>query len=381
MGDLTIVTAILEQRQTATGRFYRPELDVLRFFAFLLVFLSHTIPQNHLSPHWLIAIKAAGALGVPVFFALSAYLITELLLRERAQTGSINIKSFYVRRVLRIWPLYFLVLFSGFIIAHWTPEHSIFSIRTLLSYIFLIGNWNAVIHGGLPLGLGALWSISVEEQFYLILPSLVKRALKKTVLLLSCAGWLSSQIAVLAMCYFHVKVDPGLWINSLTHLQYFAIGAATNIFLNGSYPKIKEPIRYGMIFLGICAFFIATFSFNIVRVYSTPSTITTTYPGYLLTNAAILLIFLGFIGSLTIGKSIWLRYMGKISYGLYIYHGPCVLLSTALGKALLEKHSFLMNFIVGFPLSVIVSSISYRYFETPFLRLKEHFEIVKSRSL
>src|SRR5438552_17688903 len=100
--------------------FYRPELDVLRFGAFLLVFIHHGFPLTAAEyagwgvPGVVAALLAsgarAGALGVDLFFALSAYLITELLLREQRSHGTFSIRAFYVRRILRIWPLYFFAL-------------------------------------------------------------------------------------------------------------------------------------------------------------------------------------------------------------------------------------------------------------------------------
>src|SRR5579871_6137530 len=98
-------------------RFYQPELDALRFFAFFGVFLFHAAPRyiefyDHAgAPRWLgnllISAFGAGAFGVDLFFALSAYLITSLLLRERNATGTLDLRGFYMRRILRIWPLYF----------------------------------------------------------------------------------------------------------------------------------------------------------------------------------------------------------------------------------------------------------------------------------
>src|SRR6266540_138960 len=103
-----------------TGRFYHPELDVLRFFAFFLAFLHHSLPHHPefysgmgISPAVaaaLAAVGATGAFGVNLFFLLSSYLITELLIRERHRFGHIDLRAFYIRRVLRIWPLYFFFL-------------------------------------------------------------------------------------------------------------------------------------------------------------------------------------------------------------------------------------------------------------------------------
>jgi peptidoglycan/LPS O-acetylase OafA/YrhL len=103
------------QRPDTAGGYYRPELDVLRFFAFFMVFLSHVVPgdeaffgQLHVpraAADLIIGMAAGGAFGVDLFFALSSFLITTLLLREHSECGAIDVPSFYVRRILRIWPL------------------------------------------------------------------------------------------------------------------------------------------------------------------------------------------------------------------------------------------------------------------------------------
>ena len=104
----------------APARYYRPELDILRFFAFMLVFVSHTTPTD--SEYWanlpifgplatlFNAAALGGAFGVDLFFALSSFLITTLLLKEREAEGRIDVGAFYLRRLLRIWPLYFAFL-------------------------------------------------------------------------------------------------------------------------------------------------------------------------------------------------------------------------------------------------------------------------------
>lgn len=110
--------------------FYRPELDSLRFFAFLMVFLSHSdrfVPASYFSTRiWraINAILTTGSWGVDLFFVLSAYLITELLRREKEATGKVHIGSFYARRILRIWPLYFLVIGLGYLAQFvWSSQH------------------------------------------------------------------------------------------------------------------------------------------------------------------------------------------------------------------------------------------------------------------
>lgn len=96
------------------GRYYKPELDVLRFCAFLFVFFVHRLDLAPIDPakyYWAHHISLVGNYGVPLFFFLSAFLITELLNREQQQFGKISVRSFYIRRMLRIWPLYFTFFF------------------------------------------------------------------------------------------------------------------------------------------------------------------------------------------------------------------------------------------------------------------------------
>src|SRR5947208_3557466 len=117
------------------ARFYSPELDALRFFAFFGVFIFHAAPRNMefyaangipagLST-FLISTFGAGAYGVDLFFALSAYLITKLLLREREATGNLDLRGFYLRRILRIWPLYLGFVAFAAITAHFLPGQNL----------------------------------------------------------------------------------------------------------------------------------------------------------------------------------------------------------------------------------------------------------------
>src|SRR5579863_4281789 len=111
---------------------YRPELDVLRFIAFFGVFLFHTAGYpvdfyvRHHVPMFvaevLNAAIASGKYGVDLFFALSSYLITDLLIRERDQFGSLDVRSFYVRRILRIWPLYYFILSVTLLVPFFDPD-------------------------------------------------------------------------------------------------------------------------------------------------------------------------------------------------------------------------------------------------------------------
>ncbi len=163
----------------ATGQgFYHPELDSLRFFAFFAVFLLHAFYQPvtgtavyHLSVWDFVrhSVVGSGAFGVDLFFVLSAYLITELLLREKGERGVVSVPAFCARRVLRIWPLYFFFLALAYFVPILNPGHLLFRWKGPAWFSLLGGNWSVVAYGWPDsIIVTPLWSVSVEEQFYLL---------------------------------------------------------------------------------------------------------------------------------------------------------------------------------------------------------------------
>jgi len=360
-------------------RFYRPELDVLRFGAFFMVFLSHGISLKNDAPHALIALRSCFAFGVPVFFALSSYLITELLLREKRQTASLNLRAFYTRRIVRIWPLYFGVLFTGFFALRFTHGKPM-TVESLMAYIFLIGNMYTVFHGWLPSILAPLWSIGVEEQFYLVWPWITKTRF----LLAACFFTiLMSQIAILVMCNWHVPVTPTIWCNTFTHIQYFGIGGAISLLLKGNGLRLKLFMRGILIATGLVLFYLANQIFNAVLPGGEIASLGRTYPGYLIASIGVVLILLAVIGAAVPSSAGPLVYFGKISYGLYVYHLPLLVLSDWCVTRVLHLSHFKAPIasVGGLGLALLVASLSYKYFESPFLQFKKRFEVVHSRPI
>ena len=159
---------------TVSARYYRPELDWFRFLAFCLVFILHGFAfetadyvamgvSSQVAEFVCVPLVLAGGYGVDLFFALSAFLITQLLLMERDRTGTVHIRSFYIRRVLRIWPLYFaFVLVAAAIEILWRNN----SYQYYGSLVLFVCNWYAMFLQVPDTVTGHLWSISVEEQFY-----------------------------------------------------------------------------------------------------------------------------------------------------------------------------------------------------------------------
>lgn len=139
-----------------------PSLDGIRAIAILIVFLAHA-GLGHIIP---------GGLGVTIFFFLSGYLITTLLRREFEKHNTINLKHFYMRRVLRIWPNFYLVLFVGFIVTILGLTSGYIEYKPALAQILHFANYYSILFGsaGTTIGSGVFWSLAVEEHFYLLFP-------------------------------------------------------------------------------------------------------------------------------------------------------------------------------------------------------------------
>jgi len=125
--------------------------------------------------------------SLDVFFILSAFLITELLLRERESRGAVDLKAFYIRRILRIWPLYFVVLALAGLLSVFDRSQVVGWDYTF-SFLFFAGNWIMSLHAApRAIIIAPLWSVSFEEQFYLFWPLVLRRASKKTIFLSAMA--------------------------------------------------------------------------------------------------------------------------------------------------------------------------------------------------
>src|SRR4051794_38856271 len=211
----TVKTEIAEP--AITKSYYRPELDALRFFAFFCVFLFHLldyVPIDVKVQPLVVAVCTAGAFGVPVFFLLSSFLIVELLLREREQTGDIHIKSFYVRRILRIWPLYFGVFWGLILLGYFLPDIATKNHYAWIAFTFFAGNWYIMRHGWIAGSIDPLWSIAVEEQFYIAIPLLTKFGGRKLLAGISVILLAVSYVTSVYYARLIYSGESGQWVNS-----------------------------------------------------------------------------------------------------------------------------------------------------------------------
>jgi peptidoglycan/LPS O-acetylase OafA/YrhL len=370
----------LEELLTTTEpRFYRPELDVLRLVAFLLVFMRHS-PFG--GSRLLNLAHDAGASGVGVFFLLSAYLITELLEREDSRTGSIHLGSFYVRRMLRIWPLYFAVLAADFLLQHFLHP-GLFTAARLAAFVFLIGNWYTTVHGMINTLSLPLWSISVEEQFYLLWPSVRKYLGRSGSMIFSIAILIFAFIALAFAWHVFNHQTLGLW-NSFIQFQFFSTGALLALILKGRTPRFHPATRVLLLVLSAAGLIAAQFFFE-TSGHSIPQRYELQVAGYALQNLACMVLFLSFLGEERIGAHRFLVYLGKISYGLYVFHLGAIHAIEFLDVYLTShaSSSFRPSAVVDIPtslaLTILIASLSYRYFEAPILRYKKRFERIRTR--
>ena len=361
------------------ARFYRPELDVLRFVAFLLVFLHHGLASS--SP-LLTALAGSGAMGLALFFMLSSYLITELLHRERVGTGTNNLKSFYIRRVLRIWPLYFAFILGDFIVERFHDVHA-FTPARLAAYLLLAGNWYAGAFGVSTTAIAPLWSISVEEQFYLLWPA-VHKYLNRLAIPFSIVMFLLSYAVLYHLCAEHHV--HAIWENSFVEFQYFSVGALLAAALHGKAPTFHPFLRVTLFLAGLAFFFTASNSFHIKDYYASPL-FSVQAPGYLCAAAGCVLVFLAMLGEPRLARIPGFVYLGKISFGLYVFHFLMLRLSSHVVERLIARAPSLagsanvLQLLLAFALTVIAAALSYRFFEAPILKFKSRFEYIRTRSV
>ena len=339
-------------------RFYLPELDSLRFFAFLTVFLGHGLVISGLwarETGWLHDaigyMGTVGFFGVDLFFVLSAYLLTELMLREKESRGSLDIPGFYLRRLLRIWPLYFSALAVAFVFG---GDRAV-----LIPFALFVGNFATMAVAVAP-RLGTLWSISVEEQFYLFWPLVVRDYSRESLRAVALRLWavaIAGRVALLIMG----TPPAALWENTLSHVDALACG----ILLSST--SFRCPRRAGLIALGT-ALWLAGGLLVPARVG-----VVVAYPLIGLGAAAFVLAALGVQG--TVMRRPPLVYLGRISYGLYVIHLPVLMaVRQALGSG-----AWPLCLALALAITIGAAAISYRWLESPFLRLKKRFERLPSR--
>jgi len=207
-----------------------PSLDGVRAISITLVILSHLVKWKHIS---LEVLGSYGSLGVFVFFVLSGYLITNLLLREHERTSSISLRMFYLRRAFRIFPAAFVFL-AVVIVLYWHQMQW----THIAAAVFYVANMDL----SRPWIFGHLWSLSIEEQFYLLWPFALKKWYRHRTGILLCAFWATPAFQT---ALYALKVHNGLIGSLPIYSSQLAIGCLLAI-LAPRIPRITRPIALAM---------------------------------------------------------------------------------------------------------------------------------------
>lgn len=361
---------------------YFEDFDALRGVAALLVVCYH-IPKwlqwpNNIFYESLEKIisfnNAGGEFGVTFFFVLSGFLITYLMLRERAGNGSFNIWKFYGRRFLRIWPLYFLTLLIGFVLYPLLAQimgRSYLEKADWVYYVFFMANFNG-LSNGYSLGvLGVQWSVAIEEQFYLFWPILFLLFTRFRFL-----GVILFLVILSNLFIFQNIDDPKLiYFHTIPIINDLSIGALAS-FISFYWPNYLEKIlhkipRLLIIFIYCCGFLFIFFSKEMIGLF----------PIVMYFKKFVIALFFAFIlleqtygiqSFIKMRKCKFLSYLGKISYGIYLLHMAAI--QSVLGVSSFIFIPISVQILLVLSLTILISHLSYHYFESFFLKFKYKFD-------
>jgi len=337
-------------------------LDGLRCLSILPVVWHHSTPRQ------LDGLLGKGPLGVHLFFAISGFLITTLLLREQSRQGEVSLRKFYVRRSLRIFPLYYLVLglyaLRGWLLLPDSPLRDHF-LGSLPYYATYTGNWFVDYGVPHPVVFGFSWSLATEEQFYLLWPPVVAL----------CRGWKLPAAYMASLFCLDFAAESG-WLASLIGRE----GAAVQIVTSLSAPiclgsllalALHEPRSFRV------------FAWLLGARFSAPVALVS-LAALVVADAPLLAIhscMVALVGAVCIREDHGLAhvldaripgYIGEVSYGIYLFHVSVI----TAAKWLLPAAGAPVLFALACAGSVALATLSYRYYEQPFLRIAARFRAV-----
>ncbi len=366
-------------------KIYFENLDGLRFLCFLSVFLFHSFyTENELiksSPIYHFVTEEVfknGNLGVNFFFVLSGFLITYLLIAEKQLNGQINLKKFWIRRILRIWPLFYFCVGFGFLIF---PQLKLFfgqipnETANPIYYITFLNNFD-FIQNGLPDAsvLSVLWSIAIEEQFYLIWPIILYFfPIKKY--------WIPFVSIILISIVSRALNDRPLFheLHTLSCIGDMTVGAFGAWLIhqrNSLKLKIENLNRLYIVFIYLIFFFIYFFRDEMISIG---------YGVRIFERIIIALVILFIILEQNYANNSFFKLsnfkqiskLGVISYGLYCLHKIAILIVITLTEkyALNTElwQTIALETLLALLLTLIMAKFSFKFYELPFLKIKNRF--------
>jgi len=365
---------------------YFKELNSLRFLGFLGIFFGHVFFSN--SPEIINSKlyatvfnygKILGFISIDSFFVLSSFLITWKALEEIKFTKKFQFKNFLIRRSLRIWPLYFFIVFIGFLLEY-LKSHYLFEsekLPSLWNFVLFILNYDIIENGyNFLFFMVFMWSISVEEQFYIFWAITIKWFNKY----LSEISFLIIFISLFFRIYF-INDSLSLNFHTASALGNFGIGALTAIlafkhqyFLD----KLKSLSRNKILFI-----YVTIFTFFILM----PVLLENDF--FIIIQRVLFSIFFSFIileqtycgnSIIKVSRIRYFNFFGKLSYGLYCYHGIMITVVLQVNELFME--SLIISLVLYpsliFVSTLLVSYVSFRFYELKFLKFKYKFSFLSS---
>lgn len=369
-----------------TQRIYFRNLDILRFLAAYMIVILHSFfgwKVKFGNPEFLASSLSQSGLdrlelvmhnlsfGVDIFFLISGFLITYLLLSEKERTGNVDVLKFYIRRAYRIWPLYFFMILLAPLFSYFLMEQS-----PTYAYHFLFGgNFDLINNGPKSVATNHLWSICIEEHFYLFCPLLIgfipHKRLPATLLSIVF-------ICIVFRAFFlSSTADYGMayYVHTLSRIDVLALGALfgylyynKQISFNHSLPiRLMVYATFLLLFFNVNYVDSGSFLFDTLKKYLYVLPVAYWMGNFLFNPNAVF----------AAQKPNIMLQFGKVSYGIYMFN-PVVIFVTVCLFAKYGYTNYFYFLVVVHVALAITTYLSYRFIELPFLNLKEKHAVIKS---
>ena len=351
--------------------------DALRFLAFFKVFLLH-VPI--VAFPWFNFIRAGGGIGVQFFFVLSGFLITYIIIEEKERTGHLNLRNFFVRRILRIWPLYYLMVLVAYAtpyvlerFLHLSSSGEGYEPNIWMSVFFLENYKMMATHQHANVSpLSVMWSLCIEEHFYIVWGLLLYFIRVRHLPVVIITSILTGIICRLIYVQNDIPTS-----DLFTNIDLFAFGALPAYFLVTQRLKTEEfiagiPLAIKWIFIAMLLAMVL-----ICSQYKKDAEFIglTSLLGF--GFCVLIALILPEANRLKVSDSNLISKMGVYTYGLYLYHTLVInLLKQVFTRQQwrLDQPGWTVTFFaLALLLSVLCSYLSYHLYEKYFLRLKKYF--------
>lgn len=371
--------------QKKKERIFFPNLDGLRFYSYAAVFFFHVwllyfdrYGIEGITSDIVAFLFKNGEVGVNFFFVLSGFLITYLLIEEKRFTGRIHVINFYIRRILRIWPLFYSVVVFGLVVY---PQLKVFlggeefKVMQPWTYLVFLNNFD-FIKNGAPAVISILWSVAIEEQFYLCWPLIL------SIVPLRYSKWVFYTIIAGSLVFraFHIDEERVLLFHTLAVIGDMALGGllAYKCIFSKRFKQWIEDLPgwlIGVVYaltLGLVLFRHELFQGSLLIIER--------------------LCFAALFGMIILEQnfskhSLWklsstprITKLGIYTYGLYCIHVTAMTITEMglgyIGINLKNPLWILLAGAIAFFLTILLAYFSYHFFEKKFLKLKDRFAFI-----